>query len=122
MALTVAIDFDGCLHPYTHGWTGHTPADEPPGPGTVDFLMMCKSRGFDLVVFSCRADHDDGERGIRDWLARYGLTDFFSDVTNVKPVACAYVDDRAVRFDGDWMTVLADVQVLAERPTGKAWG
>lgn len=117
---TVALDFDGCLHPYTDGWTGHTPAAEPPSAGAVDFLVMCKSRGFDVVVFSCRARDVDGLNGIRAWLIEHGLAGLVADVTYEKPLAFAYVDDRAVSFRGDWIETLLQVNALAALPTGPA--
>lgn len=36
---TVALDFDGVLHPYTRGWTGYVPDDEPPMPGALEFVQ-----------------------------------------------------------------------------------
>jgi hypothetical protein len=36
-------------------------------------------------------------------------------VTQRKLPAVAYVDDRAVRFDGDWAQVMTEVQALTDR-------
>lgn len=114
---TVAVDFDGTIHPYTDGWCGSTPADEEPLPGAREFLHALRDAGFRIVVSSCRADHAEGLDGIRQWLARYGL-DFVAEVTHLKPAAIAYVDDRAVSFrpnslDGNWAACLAQVHELA---------
>lgn len=117
---TVALDFDGTLHPYTDGWTGEVPADEAPSPLAVEFLVMCKTRGWDVIVFSCRARDPGGDRGIARWIDKYGLRDLIHSVTSEKPVAFAYVDDRAVPFEGDWLEALEHVTRLADHPSGAA--
>lgn len=117
---TVAVDFDGTLHPYTDGWTGILPADEPPNPLAVEFLKMCKTRGWDVIVFSCRASEWEGAEGIAQWIGRHGLAPFVTSITHEKPVAFAYVDDRAVPFRGDWLASFARVEQLADHPSGAA--
>lgn len=126
LARTVAVDFDGTLHPYTDGWTGSVPEDEPPIPGAKTFVAWLINDGFDVVIFSTRADHDDGRVGIEQWLAKwfgYGIAAQLR-VTHEKPPAVAYVDDRAVPVDPsdpEWEAVLARVHVLAAgRPHGAA--
>lgn len=117
---TVALDFDGTLHPYTDGWLGIVPTDEPPNPGAVEFLKMCKTRGWDVIVFSCRASELEGREGIVDWINAHGLYELITGVTHEKPVAFAYVDDRGVAFRGDWLTSFARVEQLADHPSGAA--
>lgn len=117
-ARTVSCDFDGVMHAYSAGWVGHVPADEPPPDGLLDFLVMCRTRGWNVVVHSCRAITDEGADGIWNWLKRYALADLIEDVTSEKPFAFAYVDDRAVRHDGDWIDTLEQLEALAAHPTG----
>jgi hypothetical protein len=95
---TIAFDFDGVLHPYTAGWTGSVPADEPPVEGAREILRDLRDAGFKLVVFSTRADHQEGLAGILAWLAKHDLSAYVDDVTHLKVPAVAYVDDRAVAF------------------------
>ena len=114
LAKTVAVDFDGVLHPYTDGWVGSTPADEPPTPGAREFLEALAANGYVVVVFSTRCDHPEGLDGTVGWLDRHGLLHFVDRVTHEKPAAVAYVDDRAVPFAGDWEAVRAGVERLAD--------
>lgn len=116
---TVAIDFDGVLHPYTAGWTGSVPADEGPVWGARETLVALRENGYKLVVFSTRADHHEGLIGIQEWLNKWDLFRFIDRVTHEKPAAVAYVDDRAVSYQGDWTWVLAEVERLAK---GRAHG
>jgi len=113
--LTVAVDFDGVLHPYTDGYTGPIPADEPPSPGAHLFLEDLTDQGYRVVVYSARAASVVGKRAIHDWLLKHGLARHVSDISSFKPVAVAYVDDRAVRFDGDFARCALEVQRLAEK-------
>lgn len=124
LARTVAVDFDGVLHPYTQGWIGSVPDNEPPMPGSGAFLVRLEALGFEIVVFSTRADHDEGRVGIEQWLAKwYGAaTAGRIRVTHEKPPAVAYVDDRAVTFRQDslnWGDCLNQVVTLA---SGRAHG
>jgi hypothetical protein len=125
---TIGVDFDGTLHPYTNGWTGSEPDDEPPIPGALAFLEGLLADGYDVAIFSCRADHMDGEHGIIRWLRKHMPPIFYAmrdsqgkrvTVTDRKPPAIAYVDDRAVPFTGSWDQVRFAVDQLA---AGRAHG
>lgn len=113
LARTVAVDFDGVLHPYTEGWVGSTPADEPPMAGAEDFLRGITEVGYRVIVFSTRCDHEKGMEGTKMWLEKWGLMNYIDVVTCQKPAAVAYVDDRAVPFQGDWEAVVAGIGRLA---------
>jgi hypothetical protein len=117
LAKTIAVDFDGVLHPYTKGWTGPVPEDEPPSPGAREFLEWCAAAGYRVVVFSTRAQHQEGFDGILDWLEQWNLSRLVFDVTHTKPPAVAYVDDRAVPFvGGDWTAVREGIDRLTRGP------
>lgn len=113
---TVAIDYDETLHPYSRGWTGVVPDDEPPTLGAVGFLRAMKMKGYNVIIFSVRAGEPGGAQAIQDWCTKYGLMQYIDGITNEKPHALAYVDDRAVPFNGNWMAALRDVEILSKRP------
>jgi hypothetical protein len=96
---TVAVDFDGVLHSYRRGWTGTDPED-PPVPGAEAFVRRLQDRGWVVVVHTARATNPNGVAAVHQWLQLHGFPRLH--VTAQKPTAAAYVDDRAVRFDGDW--------------------
>lgn len=121
MERTLSIDFDGVIHPYTEGWTGFEPADEPPTRETVEFLRAAHEAGYRIVVSSVRCESEEGLAGTRRWLEKHGLMSWIDDVTCQKPAAIAYIDDRAVPFTGDWDTVRQGVSRLSmSRPHGAA--
>lgn len=100
---TIALDFDGVIHSYVSGWTGPIPTD-PPVPGARDAIATIRALGYRVVVFSCRAEPEEGMTGIRGWLAIHDI--HVDEITHEKPHAMLYFDDRAVRFEGDWNAVV----------------
>jgi hypothetical protein len=101
--LVVCVDLNGVLDSYT-GWK-HEKHWDPPRPGAGDFLRELNERGFRVVLFTTRWADD-----ARAWLAEHGLDGWVSEVTDRKPAAHVFVDDRAVCFRGDFAETLAQVQ------------
>ncbi len=103
---TIALDFDGVLHRYSQGWKDGSIYDDPVY-GAVDACRELKRRGYELVVFTARRNED-----IPDWLVRHGFPPM--PVTNTKPPALFYIDDRAIRFER-WAQALCDIVSLADK-------
>lgn len=106
---TIAVDFDGVLHGYSRGWQGGVIYD-PPKPGAGDALALLHQR-FDLVIFTAReeATHEQ----VWAWLHKYNLAAFIKEVTNRKPMAAVYIDDRAIRFTS-WDQALRMTRTVLE--------
>jgi hypothetical protein len=98
---TICFDFDGTLHFYV-GWTGYEPPN-PPVEGAREFVQWCVERGYKVCVCTCRADNELGKMAVESWLKKYGFPPM--PVSNIKPPATFYIDDRAIRFEGDWQKV-----------------
>jgi hypothetical protein len=98
----VCVDLNGVLDRYT-GWQ-HEKHWDPPRPGADDFLRQLDERGYRVVVFTTRWSDD-----ARAWLAAHGLDRWVSEVTDRKPAAHVFVDDRAVCFRGDFAATLAEI-------------
>jgi hypothetical protein len=102
----VCVDLNGVLDAYT-GWRGPDHFDRP-RPGARAFLDALRARGFDVVVFTTR--HPDG---VWAWLREHGLADGVADVTDRKPAAHVFIDDRAICFRGDFDSTLTEVDRFA---------
>lgn len=104
---TVCMDFDGVLHWYRLGWHNGKIYDVP-RPGAKEAVRALEAAGCRVVV--CTAGREPVE--VEHWLAQYEFP--VLEVTNTKPPAVAYVDDRAVPFRGDWSAMLEQVWDIVE--------
>jgi hypothetical protein len=99
------VDLNGVLDAYT-GWKGADHFD-PPRPGAREFLDALCQRGYQIIIFTTRYDED-----VWDWLRTYGLADVIARVTDRKPAAHVFIDDRAVCFRGDFTQTLRDIDAF----------
>lgn len=90
----MAVDFDGVLHPHRPNAGAHEPVG-PPIDGAVGGMQKLAKR-YQVVIFTARSHLQP----VRDWLRDNGLGDFADSVTNIKPPAAGYIDDRAIHFKG----------------------
>lgn len=130
---TLAIDFDGVIHLYSKGWRdGHI--YDPPVEGAIGSMKKLQHAGFNLIIFTARADLKAVKEWMMDWWSteaciQYDRYDVMSgasniplaterrsricnahqipQITNQKPGALAYIDDRAYQFRG-WREVVLD--------------
>jgi hypothetical protein len=104
---TVCLDFDGVLHSYRSGWCGATIIPDPPIHGTREAVARLREQ-YCVVVYSTRCHSEEGRKAVKNWLQRHDIA--VDDVCEHKPPALVYVDDRAIRFRGDWSDVLTEIQ------------
>ena len=103
---TICLDFDGVIHSHQHGWQGEAVIPDPP-VHKVDQAIAELRKDYRVVVFSARCRTDEGVEAIRAWLVKHNIE--VDEVCRDKPPAHVYVDDRAVRFSGDWQQTIADI-------------
>lgn len=98
---TVCLDFDGVFNTY-NGYDGDNLGK--PRQGIKEFLEQL-SKEYSITIFSVRRYSK-----IITWLEDYNLLDYVDNVTSYKLPAVAYVDDRGIRFDGDYNKALAQIK------------
>jgi hypothetical protein len=96
---TVCLDFDGVIHSYRSGWQGATNIPDPPIHGTAAAIDHLRKH-YRVVVHSARCASPEGRQAVSTWLAKHGIE--VDDVCEHKPPAMVYIDDRAIRFEGNW--------------------
>lgn len=117
----LCIDFDGVIHSYEKGWQGGAIYGSVV-PGFFDWAV--KAAGvFDLVVYSSRSKDPVLAVAMSEWLswqwaaAEGRVGDPPWSFAHEKPPAFLTIDDRAVRFDGDWGSAELDpAKLRAFRP------
>ena len=98
---TIAIDLDGVLDNYENYDVNNIPNIKS---GAKEFLQELHNMGYSLILFTNRKPLSASK-----WLIENKIDKYFSDVTNVKPKASIYIDDRAVKFNGSYDKTLQDI-------------
>lgn len=108
----MAVDFDGVLHSYTTPWIDAATIPDPPVPGAIAWLMEIQKR-LDVVIHTTRGATAGGYFAVLRWLwdngyregdEAYDWHQLKITVTDKKPAALVYIDDRAFRFEGRFPT------------------
>lgn len=97
----VSIDFDGVLSQYD-GWKGENVTGKPI-EGARSFILNLIKSGYKPVVFTARKPEL-----VSNWLNEFGFPDI--EVTNTKYPSLVYIDDRCVKFDGDFSKLSDDLK------------
>lgn len=98
----LCIDFDGVLNTYK-GWQGENELYTP-RPGAKTFLERL-FEVYTIIIFTTR-----NRDKVLEWLQEYDLDQYIYDVTDIKIPAIAYIDDRALKFDGDYEKVIEELR------------
>jgi hypothetical protein len=100
---TIAIDFDGVIHSFEFGFHDGTIYGTPIN-GSVEALKSL-SKQYTLIIYTAKAKKDrpliNGKTGIElvwEWLEKYEISQYITEVTAEKPRAICYIDDKAIRF------------------------
>jgi hypothetical protein len=116
---TIAIDFDGVIHKYSKGWNGGVIYDDPVEGAVEAYYELIKN--YNVVIFTAREDTD----AVKKWMEKHfdfekNLGHFYEPiVTNIKPPAIAYIDDRGITFT-DWVSTLKELNVIDQDPEATA--
>lgn len=96
----VAIDLDGVIFKSKSWW------DEPElMPGAVESLTELKERGYFILIDTARPPH--AKKLTERQLKQCGVP--YDYLTVGKPLACAYIDDHAIRFT-DWESLIQSLE------------
>lgn len=98
----ILIDLDGVLNNYT----GNFREDYIPDikDGAKDFLINL-SNNFLIKIFTTR-----NKNLTLKWLIKNDIIKYIDDITNTKEPAWLYVDDRCIRFDGNFDSLNSQIK------------
>lgn len=93
---TICVDFDGVLNEYD----GYEEGDlGEPLTGSKEFIKELRKK-YKVVILTSRQKEQ-----VIDWLNNNGFPSM--KVTNRKVPAVAYIDDRAIQFNGNYKKVIS---------------
>lgn len=120
---TIAVDFDGVLHGYGRGWQDGTIYDAPVA-GAAEAMRRLMDMGYETVVYTTRAlpRTVNGEQqpcqaeAVEAYLREHGIP--FTRVHREpgKPLCKLFIDDNALRFEGDWNAAVGQAVEILNRP------
>ena len=98
---TILIDLDGVLNEYN----GVFDKDFIPKPrANVEIFLSKLSKNFQLKLFTTRSLLLASK-----WLIENDLDKYFVDVTNVKNLSWLMIDDRCLKFDGNYEHLVNEI-------------
>ena len=98
---TLMIDLDGVLNNYKKYEEGFIPDIKQ---GAKEFVKIL-SKNYELVLFTTR-----NSKQAVEWLQSNKIDKYFKKVTNVKTPAYIYIDDRALKFNGNYDKTLNEIE------------
>ena len=98
---TIAIDLDGVINNYSY----YTKEIPEPKKGAKEFIKELYSLNYNLILYTNR-----NPKIATEWLIKNKLDKYFTEVTNIKPMAYLYIDDRAVNFSGNYAETLKQIK------------
>lgn len=106
---TVVFDFDGVISTYENGWEGAHVINDKPVDGIKRAMLQIRNE-YKIVILSSRCSSANGRKVLIDWLDKYEIP--YDSVTDIKPQALAYIDDRAICFRGDSTSLYKEIKRL----------
>lgn len=112
------IDFDGTLCKFAFPDVG------PIEPDVRAALETLKKAGYTIKIHSCRTatfwdrphEREIHTQLIIDFMMKHGLPydEIILSRTMDKPIADVYIDDRAIRYDNNWLEIARRLSNIAD--------
>lgn len=98
---TILIDLDGVLNTYTGNFNENfIPQIKH---GAKDFLKEL-SLDFEIKIFTTR-----NKNLVSKWVLENKINDFVNGITDKKELAWIYIDDRCIKFDGNYQNLKSEI-------------
>lgn len=102
--MKIAVDFDRTIYDCADGETmtvTRGPVRDSFGRSSIEWLRYVLDAGIGVTVFTAR--HPSTHAMIADWIELQGLPRLL--VTNIKPDADLFIDDKGYRFEGEFPSI-----------------
>lgn len=109
---TICIDFDGVLSDYSSGYQGEDVFGDMI-KGADSATQILKEKGWTVIIYTTRPVTDALKKWLEDNKISYDYInenpDQPKDSEGSKLMADIYLDDRGMRFNGDWDWTIRDI-------------
>lgn len=109
--MVIAVDFDGVLSSGRPDGTKFP----PPIPGARDAISRLREGGHEILVHSA-----NDPAYIFRWMEHHDIR--HDGIARQKPAADCYIDDKALRFEGDWGKTLIALNEILEKEARRRAG
>tara|TARA_B100000131_G_C18110279_1_gene609372 strand:+ start:814 stop:1797 length:984 start_codon:yes stop_codon:yes gene_type:complete len=110
----IGVDFDGVIHTFDKGWHDGTCYGNPI-EGSLEAIKELSGK-WNIIIYTAKARPDrplvNGKNGVElvwEWLEKYDVAKYIDEVTHEKPRAEYYIDDKGIKFEGNWGEILEEV-------------
>jgi len=105
--VNICVDFDDTISVRAFGTVF-------PAEGVIEALQRLRANGYKVIVHSARAWEEFPDRAKRIDDMRHLLDEWGVPYNEIwvgagKPVAKAYIDDKAIRFDNNWSDIVDSI-------------
>ena len=107
---TICLDFDGVINSYSK-WTGYGDIPDPIVEGARDFIDEAKKE-YKICIFTTRAKTEEGKLAVKEYLVKNGIDAYDVEISDTKPPAIVYIDDRAICFTGTFTGLLEKIKTF----------
>ena len=109
------VDFDGVISRYENGWNDGELSDDLM-PGAKKAIDEMQAMGYEICVFTTRASDVHNVKpsakelvsALKVWLKEHDI--YYDRITAEKLGATFYIDDKGIRFTGNWEVVMEQVR------------
>lgn len=98
---TLLIDLDGVLNEYSGKYDENV---IPPPKEGADNLLKELAKDYSVKIFTSR-----NKTTAKEWLQDNNLSKYVQDVTNIKEPAYLQIDDRCIKFEGNYSSLLEQI-------------
>lgn len=93
-------------------------------PGVREALETLKTAGYRVIIHSCRTSSHwknilpGNQPKLIEGFMKYYKLPYETIWTPDKPIAAAYIDDKAIRYDNNWPDIVESIQKYTKRAEG----
>ena len=100
----IAIDFDGVIHDYKNPVPGRRMGALI--EGAKEALERFRANGYRIISHTVRGTTEQSIKCVADWMNYFECP--FDEITNIKPNAEAYIDDKGISFTS-WLETIKQI-------------